>query len=121
MIKFLIVGGVNFIFTLVLFYMCVSIASINPIFSIAIVSIAGLILTYYLNFTWVFLPEKKINFQNNLLRYSVASGASIIINMILLHILLVNSKISAFCAQLYIIPIIVAFNFSTAKFWSLRR
>ncbi len=118
--KFIVVGSVNFFFTLALFYLFVTILAINPIFSIAFVSATGLFLTYYLNFTWVFLPGQKVNFRENLVRYMAANGVSIALNMFLLHVLLLNTELDPFWAQFALIPFLIAFNFATAKFWSLR-
>lgn len=120
-VKFLVVGGINFIFTLALLYICISTLEVNPLVSIAVVSIAGLILTYYLNSKWVFLPGQKIDFQKNLPRYLAANAVSIVLNMFLLHILLLKTSLSVFFAQFFLVPFIVVFNFVTAKFWSLRR
>lgn len=120
MLKFLVVGGFNFFFTMALFYICASALELNPLLSIAAASIAGLLLTYYLNSMWVFLPDQKLNFRRNFVRYCAANGVSIGVNMVLLHILLLKCDLSAFYAQFILVPFIVLFNFSTAKFWSLR-
>ncbi|WP_165930955.1 GtrA family protein [Paralcaligenes ureilyticus] len=118
--KFTIVGGVNFVFTFVLFYFCLRIIKINYLVAIVLVSLAGMVLTYYLNHVWVFKPEQEVRFKARFFKYVVAGFSSIGLNVVLLHYVVVEVGFDPFFGQLALIPLIVIFNFSTAKFWSLR-
>lgn len=118
--KFTLVGGVNFVFTLVLFYLFVEVARINYLVALAVVSLVGMILTYTLNHVWVFKPEEKLAFRSRLYKYILAGFLSIALNLAALNYIVERTGFDPFYVQLALIPLIVVFNFSTAKFWSLR-
>jgi len=73
-----------------------------------------------LNFSWVFKPEQKIQFKARFLRYFLASVVSIVLNMLILSLIVEHTDSDPFYAQMALIPLIVLFNFSTAKYWALR-
>jgi len=118
--KFTIVGGINFIFTFILFYILVKEVKINYLFALVVVSLLGMIMTYTLNYVWVFKTEEELKFSGRLLKYILAGFLSISLNAIILKYIVECTKSDPFYVQLALIPLIVIFNFSTAKFWSLR-
>ncbi|WP_137808356.1 GtrA family protein [Pseudomonas sp. G(2018)] len=119
--KFTLVGGVNFVFTFILFYLCVRILKINYLVAIVLVSLLGMVLTYCLNHSWVFKPEDKLDFKSRFLKYLFSGFLSIGLNVLALHYVVSKTGFDPFYVQIALIPLIVVFNFSTAKFWSLRR
>ena len=119
-VKYLFVGGINFVFGLVAFYFFLNILLINYLISLLITSVLGIVLTYIINFLWVFKPEDKIQFKGHFVKYFSAQLASILINMFVLRLIVVNTNNDPYWVQMALIPFIIAFNFFTAKYWSLR-
>lgn len=119
--KFTVVGAANFVFTLILFYLLVEIIQWNYLIALMAVSLLGMILTYSLNHVWVFKPEQKLAFKGRLLKYILAGLLSISLNLIVLDYIVKRTDFDPFYVQLALIPFIVIFNFSTAKFWSLKQ
>jgi len=118
--KFTVVGAANFLFTLVLFYLLVKVLRANYLIALVVVSLLGMILTYSLNHVWVFKPEQELAFKGRLLKYILAGFLSISLNVVVLAYIVEHTSFDPFYVQLALIPFIVAFNFSTAKYWSLR-
>ncbi|MCX7113467.1 MAG: GtrA family protein [Proteobacteria bacterium] len=119
--KFTVVGAVNFVFTFVLFYLLVKVLQTNYLIALVAVSLLGMILTYLLNYKWVFKPEKELAFKGRLPKYIFAGCLSIALNSVALGYIVERTAFDPFYVQTALIPFIVIFNFSTAKFWSLRR
>ena len=119
--KFTLVGSVNFIFTFVLFYFFVRVIQINYLAALVAVSLLGMILTYSLNHIWVFKPDQKLAFRGRLLKYILSGFLSISLNVWILDYVVSRTGFDPFYVQMALIPLIVIFNFSTAKYWSLRR
>lgn len=118
--KFTVVGALNFIFTFVLFYMLVKLVKLNYLISLTTVSLLGMIITYSLNYVWVFKSEEKLAYKGRLLKYVVAGFLSILLNLIALDYIVERTAFDPFYVQIALIPFIVIFNFSSAKFWSLK-
>lgn len=118
--KFTIVGAINFLFTFVLFFLLVKILQTNYSISLVVVSLLGMFITYYLNYVWVFKPEQKLAFKGRLLKYIFAGILSISLNTMVLAYIVESTGYDPFYVQFALIPFIVVFNFSTAKFWSLK-
>lgn len=118
--KFTVVGGLNFVFTLVLFYLAVVVLHINHLIALVGVALIGMLLTYTLNYYWVFKPSEKVTFGARLAKYIGAGLVSVALNVLLLHLLTSTTHIAPFYGQLLLIPFVVLFNFLTAKLWSLR-
>lgn len=119
--KFTVVGGINFVFTFMMFFFAVKVAKINYLVALMVVSLLGMVLTYSLNYIWVFKPEESIKFRGRLVKYILAGTLSISLNMLILHYVVERTGFDPFYTQILLIPLIVVFNFSTAKFWSLRQ
>lgn len=118
--KFTVVGAVNFVFTFVLFYLMVKVFNVNYLVSLAIVSLLGMIITYSANYVWVFKTDKRLSYNGRLLKYILAGVASIAFNAIVLKFIVDRTGYDPFYVQAALIPMVVVFNFSTAKFWSLK-
>ena len=118
--KFSVVGAVNFLFTLILFYLLVKVIGINHVVALVAVSLLGMIITYSFNYAWVFKPENKLAFRGRLVNYILAGVLSISLNALALDYIVRDTGFDPFYVQTALIPLIVIFNFSTAKFWSLK-
>lgn len=118
--KFTIVGAMNFVLTFVIFITMLKILSMDYLLSLGVASVIGVFFSYAVNFIWVFKPERRIQFKSRFLKFFVASALSITLNMLLLRYIVEQANFDPFYTQLALIPFIVLFNFSTAKYWSLR-
>lgn len=118
--KFTLVGAANFALTFTVFTAMLKVWGVNYLLSLASAWIVGMIFSYVLNFAWVFKPEQKIQFNARFARFFLASVISIVMNMLTLSYIVGRSDFDPFYVQIVLIPFIVVFNFSTAKFWSLK-
>jgi len=118
--KFTLVGALNFALTFIVFTAMLEVLRVNYLLSLVTAWVVGMLFSYVLNFSWVFKPEQKIQFRARFVRFFLASMLSIALNMLALRYVVESTDIGPFYAQLALIPFIVVFNFSTAKFWSLR-
>lgn len=118
--KFTVVGALNFLFTFVLFYLFVKVIEVNYLVSLVTVSLLGMVITYSANYVWVFKTESKLLYSGRLIKYVLAGMASISLNVVVLKYIVDRTGYDPFYVQAALIPMIVIFNFSTAKFWSLK-
>jgi putative flippase GtrA len=119
--RFAVVGGVNFVLSLVIYYGLLRILHVHHLLALLASWAAGMVFSYVANFTWVFKPEEKLRFRDRFAKYLAASTVSISLNLLSLHALVKFAQLDPFYVQCALIPLIVAFNFSTAKFWSLKK
>lgn len=117
--KFTLVGAANFVLTFIVFTAMLKALSVNYLFSLGAAWVVGMLFSYVLNFSWVFKPEQKIQFKARFLRFFLASAFSIALNMLVLSYIVEHTDFDPFYVQMVLIPLIVVFNFSTAKYWSL--
>ncbi len=118
--KFTVVGAANFALTLAVFTIMLKVLGINYLLSLAVAWLIGMLFSYALNFSWVFKPEQKIQFKSRFLKYFLAGVVSLLLNMFILKLIVEWAGFDPFWVQMSLIPVIVIFNFSTAKYWSLR-
>lgn len=119
--KFTLVGAANFALTFIVFTAMLKVLGVNYLLSLAAAWVVGMFFSYILNFLWVFKPEEKIQFRARFVRFFLASVLSIALNMLVLSYVVERTDFDPFYVQTALIPFIVIFNFSTAKYWSLRR
>ncbi|MDU9004319.1 GtrA family protein [Sedimentitalea todarodis] len=119
--RFLVVGAINFVFTFLVFTGTLKLLGLPYIAALLISWVLGNILTYVLNFLWVFRPEPTLNFGRRFVKYLTAGTASVAMNVAALTALVELGGYDPFWSQVALIPAIIAVNFSTAKWWSLRR
>ena len=118
--KFTLVGAANFALTFIIFTAMLKLLGVNYLLSLVAAWVAGMLFSYVLNFAWVFKPEQKIQFSARFLRFFLASVLSIALNILALSYIVEHTDFDPFYVQIALIPFIVIFNFSTAKYWSLR-
>jgi putative flippase GtrA len=119
--KFTLVGAVNFALTFIVFTGLLKVMRVNYLLSLIVAWIIGMILSYILNFVWVFKPEQKIQFKARFFKFFMASILSIASNVLVLRYIVEHTDFDPIYIQTALIPFIVVLNFSTAKYWSLRR
>lgn len=117
--KFTLVGAANFALTFIVFSVMLKVLSVNYLLSLGTAWVVGMLFSYVMNFSWVFKPEQKIQFKARFVKFFLASAFSIAMNMLLLSYIVEQTKFDPFYVQIVLIPLIIVFNFSTAKFWSL--
>jgi putative flippase GtrA len=118
--KFTLVGAANFALTFIVFTAMLKVLGVNYLLSLGAAWVVGMLFSYVLNFSWVFKPEQKIQFRARFVRFSLAGALSIALNMLVLSYIVERSDFDPFYVQMALIPLIFIFNFSTAKYWSLR-
>lgn len=118
--KFSLVGVANFVLTFLVFAVMLKILSVNYLLALASAWIIGIFFSYALNYFWVFKIEQKNQFKARFTRFFLASFFSITMNMLVLSSIVERTNFDPFHIQLLLVPLIFLFNFSTAKYWSLR-
>lgn len=118
--KFTLVGAANFALTFLVFTSMLKIMGVNYLLSLAAAWVVGMFFSYVLNFVWVFKPELEIQFKARFVRFFLAGLLSVVLNMLALSYLVERTGFDPFYVQIVLIPLVVVFNFATAKFWSLK-
>lgn len=118
--KFTLVGAANFVLTFIVFSVMLKVMAINHLISLAAAWFLGMIFSYVANFVWVFKPEKTIQFRSRFFKFLSTGLLSLVLNMLALDYLVNSTHLDPFYVQLLLIPLVVIFNFTATKFWSLR-
>lgn len=100
-IKFCIVGGINTLITLFLFYTLNKILGVNYIFSTVIGYLIGMVNSYVLNKKWTFHDDdKRVVFQ--FAKFALINSISLGINLFIMYIFVdklhMDSMLSQICA-----------------------
>ena len=119
-VKYLIVGLLNFCSSLVIYYFLLKVVFLHYLVGLTIAWIWGILLTYFINFTWVFKPEDKIAFNHRLWKYIAVYATSYALNLVLLKLIIGAWDIDPFIGQFIILPLVVIINFTGFKYWSLK-
>lgn len=118
--KYLIVGALNAVFTFGVFVTSLYGLRLHYLLSLSIAAVLGFLLTYWLNFVWVFKPEERFRFQERFAKYVVTNLAMVVVNLALLYYLVERTGSDPLRVQAVLMVAVVASNFTAAKFWSLR-
>ncbi len=118
--RFGIVGAINFVLTFIVFYALMRILQVHHLIALTVSWLVGMVFSYALNFTWVFKPEEKLQFRARFAKFFAASAVSICLNLVMLQLIVEYTGFDPFYVQCALIPLVVLFNFATAKFWSLK-
>jgi putative flippase GtrA len=118
--KYGVVGALNFGLSLVLYWILITVFNTNYLWAYTITWAFGMILTYSLNFTWVFKPTDKLNFKKYFLKYIVIYGSSFLLNFFALKYIVEHTSLNPIIVQFSLIPAVVVFNFLGMKFWSFK-
>ncbi len=118
--RYLAVGALNAAFTFVIFVASLYVFRLHYLVALTVATGAGMILTYWLNFVWVFRPELRLRFEDRFVKYLVTNIATLGVNLVALSLVVEHTGLSPLYAQAVIMGAIVAVNFAAAKWWSLR-
>lgn len=118
--KFTLVGAANFVLTFIVFTVMLKVLEVNYLISLVAAWIVGMTFSYILNFSWVFKPEKKIQFGGRFAKFAISSSFSITLNMVVLYLIVERAELDPFYVQMSLIPFVVILNFILAKYWSLK-
>lgn len=119
-LKYLFVGGFNFLFSTILYLFLLKVFDIEYMTAFVITWVIGIILTYIINFTWVFKPDQKLEFKKRLPKYFLVYLTSFVINITILNLLVEAYAFDPFWLQFFILPIVVFVNFFGFKYWALK-
>ena len=119
-IKYLFVGGINLITSMLLFFLLFNVLKINYLVVFTITWLYGIFLTYIINFIWVFKPEDKLKFRKRFNKYFIVYLSSYIINLLLLKCIVEGYDFNPLYVQFFILPLVVIINFSGIKYWALK-
>jgi len=119
--RFTLVGAANFILTLFVFTLFLKVLEAPYTLSLLLAWVTGMIFSYVLNHSWVFRPQNKLQFKTSFVKFVMAGLVSILLNLLLLISIVEYIRLDPFHAQIMIMPVVVAFNFLTAKYWSLKK
>ncbi len=119
--KFVLVGALNAAFTFVLYWILLKPLSMSYLVAYPLSWFCGVIMTYVINFLWVFKPEQKLEFRRRFKKYVVVYLTSLLVGqggIMLLHQLI---DIDPFWLAFFVVPIVVIINFIGIKYWALRK
>ena len=119
-LKYVLVGGLNFIFGSAIYYLFLHAFRLHYLVAFSMAWLLGVLLTYIINFVWIFKPEERLNLRVRLIKYFVIYSTSYLVNIWLLKAITEYSQQDPFYIQFGIIPIIMVINFLGMKFWSLK-
>ncbi|MCM8709617.1 GtrA family protein [Clostridium sp. SYSU_GA19001] len=108
LLKFLIVGGINTLISLLVFYILNKILAVNYFISSACGYICGMFNSYILNKKWTF-EDSDNNILSQFIKFAAINGISLLINLFAMYILIDKLYIDSFIAQIF------ATVFSTAS------
>ena len=118
-VKYSLVGTLNAIFSFLLYFILLKIFHLHYLVAFSISWLLGVLLTYVINFLWVFKPEQKLVFKSRLVKYFVVYISSYLLNMFLLKYFTELTGGDPLLVQLFILPVVVAVNFTGIKYWCM--
>lgn len=118
-VKYSFVGILNAIFSFMLYFILLKIVHLQYLAAFSVSWLLGVLLTYVINFLWVFKPEQKLVFKSRLLKYFVVYISSYLLNIFLLKYFTELTGGDPLLVQLFILPVVVAVNFTGIKYWCM--
>lgn len=118
-IKFGIVGASNTIISLVVYYILVY-CGVNYIVANIIGFVVSVINAYYWNKKYVFKVDENISVWKTFTKVFVSYGASYLISLLILIVLVDVIGISEFIAPIIKLAITVPLNFLLNKLWAFK-
>ncbi|GAA0727688.1 GtrA family protein [Clostridium malenominatum] len=99
-LKFSIVGGVNTLISLWIFYILNKLLGLNPLVSSAIGYICGMLNSYILNKKWTFKDTNSKPLLQ-LIKFSLVNAISLGINLLAMYVLVHNFNIDSMISQVF--------------------
>jgi putative flippase GtrA len=119
LVKYLFVGGGNAVFTFAVYFLLLRVLHFHYTLAFTISWVLGVLMTYVVNFLWVFKPEQKLAFKSRLLKYFIVYITSYLLNIFLLYNVTELTGGDPLLIQLFILPVVVAVNFAGIKYWCM--
>ncbi|PZQ96948.1 MAG: hypothetical protein DI533_15455 [Cereibacter sphaeroides] len=119
-LKYLLLGGVNFFLTLAIFTGMFRVAGVNYIVALVGAWAAGMLFMYVTNFVWVFRHDGPLRFDDRFRKFAAVGVLSISANTVILSMIVEVWSTDPFWTQMALLPLVVAFNFAATKHFSLR-
>lgn len=113
--KFVIVGFINTVLSLIIYYILVWFEI--PYYIATITGYIGSsIIGYFLNKIWVF-QAKKISAKNSLIKYYIVYGTALLLNLFCMHLWIQILNIDKKIAPILTLCITIPYNFILSKLW----
>ena len=119
-IKYGFVGGINFVFTTLVYWFFLRILSAHYLVSFSASWLSGVILTFFINIKWVFKSNELRDLKRNFLKYLIVYATSFAVNFILLNVGVHYFNFDPFWYQFALIPLVIIINFTGIKYWALK-
>ena len=119
-IRYLLVGALNACFTCAIYVAGLYVFHMQYLVALSAAFLCGLVLTYFLNYVWVFKPQGRFTFRKRFIMYVWSNAATFSVNLLLLHFTVEYLRGDPFLSQMGLMVLLVAANFFIAKYWSLR-
>lgn len=119
--RYAVVSALNALLTFIIFFCALRVMHLNYLLALLCSWLCGMLFTYCLNFIWVFDQQSRLVFDFRFVKFAISGLISISLNILALGLLVETTHRDPFLVQVALMPLIVVFNFLTAKFWSLVR
>ncbi len=119
--KYVVVGLLNLLFTLAVYFIFLKLLYAHYLVAYSVSWLAGVLMTYVVNFVWVFKPEKRLVFRTRLTKYFIVYISSFLINFFSLKTFTEMTQWDPLIVQMFILPVIIFINFFGMKCWSLKQ
>jgi dolichol-phosphate mannosyltransferase len=120
-IKFLIVGGLGTIITIVLLYIFTEFVGIYYIISSIFAFIIAMTHNFILNKIWTFKEKISLEFWNKYLKFVLVSISAFAVNISFLYIFTELIGIYYLLSQVLAIGVAFIINFSGSKLWAFKK
>ena len=117
--RYFFVSGLNFVLTFCVFTLSLKVFDISYPISLTLAFLTGNVFTYVLNYIFVFRVGTKFSVAP-FAKYIFANAFSFGVNLTALVFIVESFSVDPFWTQVVLIAPIVAINFLSAKFWSLK-
>ncbi|MCF8296007.1 MAG: GtrA family protein [Saprospiraceae bacterium] len=113
-------GLINLVFTFAIYWLLLKVILVHYNIALTVSWAMGVVLTYVINFSWVFKPEEKLEFRKRLWKYVTIYIISYGMNILVLDFLVKSMEYDPLFLQFVIIPLIVLINFTGIKYWVMK-
>lgn len=117
--RFTAVGFLNAGLTFAVFTVLLKVLHLNYLVALWTCWFCGMVMSYCLNFIWVFDQPDRLAFDHRFAKFAVTGLLSITLNLLALRVVVGQTGGDPFWLQIALMPPVIGFNFLAAKFWSL--
>ncbi|MFF2912159.1 GtrA family protein [Paenibacillus sp. NPDC057934] len=117
-IKFGIVGGINTIISLMIYYILIYV-SVHYMYANVIGYFISSVGGYYLNKMWVFKTQ-QVKARSSITKYYIIYGSSLLINIVTMYVWVDLLNIPKILAPILTLIITIPYNFILNKLWAFK-